>query len=186
MKTIPYRARDLLSCWLVIVLIGCSGNSPSQPSMSPTANRGEDPMTKDIKLVDEYLEKWDRFAQGENTLVPYLKNNQGEFETALAHMLNANDKRGPARLVFYSVVQVGGFIPADSDLGKAGIQILGPDFPVTPTEKDKKALFSGELFNWWESHSKEYDTFALFDEWMQRDFAKQVVIPMYKRTTKVK
>jgi hypothetical protein len=137
-------------------------------------------MPDDLALVDDYLAKWDRFAQGENELVPFLKENKGQFETALARMLNAKDERAPARMVFYTVVQVGGSIPVDSELGKAAAITLGPDFPVTTAEDGKRLYFCGDLYFWWQDNQKKFKAYPLFDEWSKRDFAQTVAIPMYE------
>jgi hypothetical protein len=102
-------------------------------------------MASDLHVVDDYLSKWVRFAQGESELVTFLRDNKGLFEAALTRMLNAKDKRAPARMVFCCVVQVGGAIPADTELGKAAASILGPDFPATISEKGERIYFCGDL-----------------------------------------
>jgi hypothetical protein len=137
-------------------------------------------------LVDVYLEKWDRFAQGENQLVPEFRDTKLGFEAALVRLLAAGDKRAPARMVFYPVVQVGGAIPADSELGKASAALLGSDFPVTTTKDGKRVYFGGDLYLWWEANRAKYDAFALFDDWSKRDFAQTKVIPLYRRTAQGK
>jgi hypothetical protein len=131
--------------------------------------------------VDEYLEKWDQFAQGSNNLVPYLRDNKAQFEETLTQLLRSGDRQAPARMVFYAVVQVGGSIPADSPLGIAALTVLGGDFKVTATKDGKRILFAADLFVWWEKHQGEYDDFPIFDDWQDRDFAKKTVIPMYRR-----
>lgn len=141
-------------------------------------------MTNDLQLVDDYLAQWDRFAQGENSLVPILRENQGSFEAALARLLVAEDNRAPARMVFYPVVQVGGAIPVDSELGRACGQIVGREVPVRKFKENRHIYFCGDLFFWWLDHRHDYDAFALFDQWLQRDFAQTVVIPMYKSACK--
>jgi hypothetical protein len=139
-------------------------------------------MANDLKVVDDYLSKWDRFAQRENELIPHIRDNKDLFEAALSRMLNAKDKRAPSRLVFYAVVQVGGFIALDSDLGKASAALLGPDFPIFTSKEGTRAYFAGELYSWWQDNRNKYDAYPLFEEWSQRDFAKSVVVPMYGRT----
>src|SRR5262249_39487752 len=89
--------------------------------------RGGPVMPSDLELVDQYLATWDRFARGANELVPFLKKNKGAFEAALVRLLNGKDRGAAGRLVFYPVVQVGGSIPVDSDLGRAAAAMLGPD-----------------------------------------------------------
>jgi hypothetical protein len=138
----------------------------------------------DLKLVDDYLNKWDRFAQGENELVPYIRDNKDSFEDALTRLLKAEDKRAAARLVFYAVVQVGGFIPLESDLGKASARLLGVDFPIFTSEGGTRAYFAGELYFWWQENHVKFESFPLFEEWSQREFAQTVVVPMYKSASK--
>ncbi len=62
----------------------------------------------DIKRIDAYLAKWDRFARGENSLKPELNRDAAGFGAALGRALNAKDRRAPSRLVFWGVVQVAG------------------------------------------------------------------------------
>jgi hypothetical protein len=136
--------------------------------------------------VDGYLAKWDRFAQGENTLVPFLRDNKSAFEAALSRLLMAKDPRAPARMVFYPVVQVGGAIPAESELGKATATILGHDFPVTTTKEGERVYFCGDLYFWWEANQDKFQAYPLFVEWSKRDFAQTVVIPMFRSASKPK
>jgi hypothetical protein len=145
-------------------------------------NEREVQMASDLKFADNYLAKWDRFAQGENELVPFIRDNKDAFEAALARVLLTKDKRGPARLVFYAVVQIGGFIPLQSESGKASASVLGPDFPVFTSKERTRAYFAGELYYWWLDNCDQYAAFPLFDEWSQREFARAVVVPMYKST----
>src|SRR5262245_7614261 len=91
----------------------------------------ESSMIDELPFVDDFLSKWDRFAQGENELVPFLREHGRPFEAALARLLKAKDQRAPARMVFYPVVQIGGHISIDSELGKAAALVLGADFPIT-------------------------------------------------------
>jgi hypothetical protein len=143
-------------------------------------------MPTDLRIVDNYLARWDRFAQGDNELVPHLRDNKEAFEAALTRLLEADDERAPARMVFYAVVQVGGFIPLGSDLGRAARKLLGPKFPVFKSEDGTRALFAGDLYFWWGKISSEYKPYSLLDEWSQRDFAETVVIPMYESSCKRK
>ena len=143
-------------------------------------------MGGDLQKVDGYLAKWNSFANGKNDLVTFLRDNKKDFEAELTRLLIAKDKRAPARLVFYSVVQVGGSIPVDSELGKAALPILGTDFPVTTSKKGERTYFAGDLFFWWQENQKRYEAYPLFDEWSKRDFAQTVAIPMYKSASKRK
>jgi hypothetical protein len=114
-----------------------------------------------IQVVDDYLANWDRFAQGENELTPFLRENKAEFEAALTQLLSLNDERAPARMVFYTVVQVGGSIPVDSELGHAAAALLGPEFPVTTINMGERVFFCGDLFIWWENNAEHYASYPL-------------------------
>ena len=175
--------RSVSKLLLVYFVLACAipGCSKQQPDVTPAPAVGDAQMNRDLQLVDRYLEKWDRFAQGENQLVPELRDSKAGFEAALTRLLAAGDKRAPARMVFYPVVEVGGAIPADSELGKASAAVLGPNFPVTTTKEERRVYFCGDLYLWWEANRAKYEAFPLFDEWSKRDFAQAVVIPMYRR-----
>jgi hypothetical protein len=138
----------------------------------------------DVVVVDEYLSKWDRFARGENDLVPELNAGAARFESALSRLLRARDKRGPARLVFYPVVQVGGGIVTDSELGRAAAAVLGKDFPITVMKDRTRVYFAGDLYLWWEREGGRHEAFPLFDEWRARELAQTVVIPQYRRMSR--
>jgi hypothetical protein len=125
-----------------------------------------------------------RFAQGANQLVPELRDNKAAFEAALARLLVAGDKRAPARMVFYTVVKVVGWILADSELGKACAGVIGPDFQIR-TWKGNRLYFGPDLYLWWEANRGKYEAFPLFDEWSQRDFAQTVAIPNLRKLAKV-
>src|SRR4249920_2459810 len=100
------RARNqLVVCFVFACAIPAC--SKQQPDVVAPAVGGA-PISRDLQVVDGYLEKWDRFAQGENQLVPELRDSKAGFEAALVRLLAAGDKRAPARMVFYPVVEVGG------------------------------------------------------------------------------
>lgn len=140
--------------------------------------------TYNISLIDEYLESWDRFANGESNLVPYLRENKRAFEENLEAALKAKDKRAPARLVFYPIVQVGGYIEVESELGRAAASYLGAQFPVSENKDQKKVYFAGDLYLWWENNKERFDPLPLFERWKQREFSQKTVIPMYKAAVK--
>jgi hypothetical protein len=140
-------------------------------------------MPSDIETVDHYLTKWDEFAQGANALVPMLNQERPAFEAALSRLLEVGDRRAPARLVFSAVVQVGGTIPADSDLGRAAMGVLGAEFPVITRTDGQRVLFAADLFEWWERNRGAFLEFSLFEAWASRSFAQQAVIPMYRKLT---
>ncbi|MCA9230732.1 MAG: hypothetical protein KDA57_08770 [Planctomycetales bacterium] len=171
----------------VAMSAGCSqSDAPSTtPASTPTTlderrTSGATEMDNDITFVDDYLTKWDRFAQGENNFVPEIKQSTAEFELALTRLLASRDPRAPSRLVFYAVVQVGGFIVADSELGRAAKPVLGDDFNIFTNKEGKDTFFAGDLYFWWQDHKNEYKAFRLFEEWQNRDFAKSTAIPMYE------
>jgi hypothetical protein len=178
-------------CTALIVLAlamtaGCSQHDESMTATTPTPSQetesktdGHLNMGNENIGIDDFLSKWDRFAQGENDLVPEIKNSKSGFEIALAKLLRDRDPRAPSRLVFYAVVQIGGFINADSELGVAAKPILGHDFKITTTKDGTDSLFAGDLYFWWLDHKTDFDSFPLLDEWQQRDFTKSVAIPMY-------
>lgn len=163
----------------MILIAGCG------EKLATTDEKSTD-MDRDIQLVDNYLSKWDRFALGENQLFPILRESKPAFEAALVRLLQADDKRATARLIFYPVVQVGGSIPANSELGKASGSVLGSDFPISTTKEGKQVYFGGDLYLWWESTHNKYEAYPLFDEWSKRDFAQTVVIPMFRSAAKNK
>ncbi len=147
---------------------------------APFVQEDKKRMDQDIELIDAYLVKWDRFAKGEKSLVADINREGAAFVAALGRGLKAKDKRAPSRLVFSVVVQVGGGIPVDSEVGRHAATILGPDFPVVEV-KQGKVYFAGDLYFWWLEHQKEFNTFPLLDEWANREFAQKSVIPMYNR-----
>jgi hypothetical protein len=139
----------------------------------------------DFTLIDRYLTTWDHFAQGDNSLVPRIKQDRAVFEQHLSDALTKCDNRAPSRCVFYAVVQVGGFIPLASPLGQAFQRRVGEGVPIFTNEKDgSQSYFAGDLYFWWEAHKSEYAPYPLYDEWRQRDFAQNVAIKMYEGAAK--
>jgi hypothetical protein len=145
---------------------------------------GRKSSTPDFAFIDGYLQNWDRFAQGANELVPQLKRETPQFQQQLAEAITQGDRRAPSRLVFYAVVQVGGFVAYDSELGRACKRLVGSEVPVFTSKKGERMYFAGDLYFWWERHQTEFERFWLYDEWRQRDFARKTVIPMYESATK--
>lgn len=133
-----------------------------------------------VDFIDSYLEDWDRFAQGANELVSQLNQDGPQFTSELADLLRAGDPRAPARAVFFAVVQVGGFIPVESELGRALAQVVGDAVSVTRMAGKPDTFFAGDLYFWWLEHKGRFEPFALLDEWLARDFACQTAIPMYQ------
>ena len=139
----------------------------------------------DFALIDRYLHSWDRFAQGDNSLVTRLNQDKAAFEKHLTDALRKNDNRAPSRVVFYAVVQVGGFIPLASSLGQEFQQRVGNAVPIFTDDKDgSRSYFAGDLYFWWEAHKAQYASFPLYDEWRQREFARNVAIKLYESAVK--
>lgn len=135
----------------------------------------------DFAFIDRYLATWDKFAQGANNLLPQVKTDAPAFQRQLAAALRKKDPRGPSRFVFYAIVQVGGFVPAESELGQAFRHAVDDAVPVFVSEKDgSRSYFAGDLYFWWEAQKSNYPAFPLYEDWRQRDFARNVVIKMYE------
>jgi len=162
---------SILALMIFSLFTGGCGNKSSSP---------------DFAFIDGYLATWDRFAQGANELVPKLKRETPRFQQQLAEALTQGDRRAPSRLAFYAVVQVGGFIAYDSDLGRACERLVGSEVSIFTNKKGERSYFSGDLYFWWERHRSEFEAFPLYDEWQQRDFARKTVIPLYESATKKK
>jgi hypothetical protein len=138
----------------------------------------------DFVFIDDYLNRWDQFSQGSNQLIPSLKSDKERFLDELTTAVSMGDKRAMSRVVFYAVVQVGGFIPYDSPLGKAIEKAVGSQVAISSLDNGEKSYFAGDLYFWWEGHKKDYTAYPLYDEYIKRDFAKQTVIPMYTAVAK--
>jgi hypothetical protein len=169
-----------ISLPLLVLATSLLSGADVSANQSDPAQEDRKRMDRDIEQVDAYLAKWDRFANGEKSLVPELNRDGPAAIAALGSALKANDKRAPARLVFLTVVQVGGGIPVDSELGKSASRLLGASFPSVKAKKGP-VYFAGDLYFWWLDHKKEYEAYPLFDEWSKREFARTTVIPTYER-----
>ncbi len=131
-----------------------------------------------LRFIDEYLARWDEFARGQNSLGTYLRGNKARFEAELSSLLRAGDKNAAGRVVFYAVVQVGGFIDSQSELGREVTKALGA-FPLVDGEDGRKMIFAGDLYFWWEMKKRDYPAFALYEEWLKRDFTQNTVLRLY-------
>lgn len=138
----------------------------------------------DLTAVDRYLALWDAFAQGDKSLVPSIKEQWPAAEAALRSALLEKDPRAPSRVVFLTVVQVGGAIPVDSAMGRAW-KAYAPEFPEADL-KGQKQYFAGDFWAWWVAHKSEKHDLQLLQEWARRDFARTTVIPMYERLARSK
>jgi hypothetical protein len=139
----------------------------------------------DFAFIDKYLTTWDEFAQGNNGLAAALKTDAQQFSAELSAALKKADSRAPSRFVFYAVVQVGGFIPLDSELGQAFHQRVGDAVPIFTSDKDgEQRYFAGDLYFWWEGHKSEFAPYPLYDDWRQREFTKNVALKLYESASK--
>lgn len=84
--------------------------------------------------------------------------------------------------MFYAVVQVGGFVPVQSELGHALQSLLGPEFPTITSGAQPPAFFAADLYCRVLESGSRFRSFALLDTWRARDFARTTVIPMYEKT----
>ncbi len=134
----------------------------------------------EFKFIDNYLNQWDEFAQGANDLSPKLKKDAERFVAELGRALVAKDPRAPSRVVFYAVVQVGGFIPVNGEIGRPLTKIVAGRVPAFTDKNGQKRYFAGDLFCWWEAGGHEFPQFWLYEEWKKRDFAQKTVIPWYQ------
>lgn len=158
---------------ILLATAACNGDRGVSHTVSDTTQI-------DLSSIDAYLQTWDRFAQGDNSLAPKLKEIWPEARNALISALEAEDPRAPSRLVFLMLVQVGGSVPVSSETGRAWGEYVGKDFPVQKTDTGD-AYFAPDFYSWWKAHqSSQYDL-PLLREWLERDSAKKTVIPMYER-----
>jgi hypothetical protein len=133
----------------------------------------------DSTFIDEFLQTWDRFAQGAGDLVRLINRDTERFHEALGRALATNPRWAVGRMVMYLVLQVGGFLPADSALGRSLAAAIGDGGPAPTLVKGQRMYFAGDLYFWWEEHRHEFERVPLYDEWRARNFAQQVAIPMY-------
>jgi hypothetical protein len=64
--------------------------------------------------------------------------------------------------VFCAVVQVGGFIESEPELGREITKIVGP----LPLTKGEKMIFAGDLYFCWDEKQKDSPAFPLYDKWV--------------------
>jgi len=151
-----------------VLLFGCDGGSG--PS---------------FRFIDGYLANMDRFVQGGGSM-SRLNDDAEKFHAQLALALTQKDKRAPGRMVFYVVIHGQGFIPYETDLGRACEGLFAGEVPLTPAQQGMHIYSAPDVYRWWERHKTQYEGFAPYDAWRQRDHVKKMVIPMYEsaRTNK--
>jgi hypothetical protein len=164
----------------VCLSFACSRTpEPASPAGSPPRPpRGSRP-DRDLDLVDGFLERLEERMQAEETHGPELDRERPAFEATLARLLSAGDPRAAGRLVFYAVVQTGGFVRADSALGAAAECLLGDDFPAVTRRKGEQIFFAGDLLVWWEQNCRRFDRYDRLEAWKRRDFTRSFVVPFY-------
>jgi len=140
----------------------------------------------DFEFIDDYLSRWDSFAQGDNSLVPSLKRDKPRFETELSDALVSGDKRAMSRAIFSAVVQVDGFIPLDSPIGQGIQKESAGGIAIFTSDKGEKMYFAGDLYDWWLTNRNRFSDYPLFNDYMKRDFAKDVVLKLYESAKKNK
>ena len=157
-----------LALALSLVLLGCdSGSGPS------------------FRFIDSYLANMDRFVQGGGSM-SRLNEDAEKFHAQLALALAQEDKRAPGRMVFYVVIHGRGFIPYETELGRACGSLFAGEVPLTPVQQGMHIYSAPDVYRWWERHKTEYEAFPPYDAWRQREHVKKTVIPMYEsaRTNK--
>jgi hypothetical protein len=158
-----------------------------QGSDSMAALYASDPITTiaagrapDYAFLDDYLSRWDRFARGENDLMPALTAEVRRFNTELAFALRADPRAAMGRAILYPLLQVGGFVPLDSAVGEALSDVWGRDAPPSTLLSGRSYYFAGELYFWWEANRSRFERYAPYEEWRDRDFARKTAVPMYE------
>lgn len=134
----------------------------------------------DLQLVDQYLQTFDRLAEGDESQVPQIKAAWPGAQAQLVGALRARDPRAPSRLVLLMLLQIGGSVPIESEMGRAWREYVGIDFPVHDTGPTPVYFVSDFYFWWTENRSEKHDV-PLLAQWVERDFAKESVLPMYRR-----
>ena len=137
-----------------------------------------------LTAIDSYLTMWDRFAQGDNSLVPKLKESWPVARSELVKALEAKDRRAPSRVVFLVLVQIGGSIPVDSEIGRAWHSYAG-EFPSQDLGKGSE-YFAADFYGWWKRNQSPSNDLPLLVEWLSRDLARTKWIPMYERLSATK
>jgi hypothetical protein len=130
--------------------------------------------------INGYLGAWDRFAQGESGLAGFLNEYHEPFENLLAASLYAGYAWAPSRVVFYTLVQVGGTIEVESHLGREWRAFTEDSFPVVSGKGGVPVYFAAHFYDWWMQSGHRYPRYDLLEEWLSREFARTTAIPMYQ------
>jgi hypothetical protein len=135
----------------------------------------------DTAFIDDFLARFDRFAQGENELLPALRYDIPRFNAEIVLAVHTDPHWATSRAIMYPILQVGGFVPVVSPYGVALASIFRDSGPQPTQLRGEQFYFAGDLYLWWEQERTRYAPFQLYDEWRNRDFARNVVIPRYTR-----
>lgn len=134
----------------------------------------------DLRPIDECLELWNRFAEGENALTSRITEAWPKANQSLVRALDAKDKRAPSRAVFLMLVQVGNSMPVDSTTGQAWRRYAGDAFPVSEVN-GRKVYQPWHFYDWWIRNRSPMHDLPLLTKWTERDFGKKTVIPFYRK-----
>jgi len=133
-----------------------------------------------LSFVDEHLARWDRFARGANELAPVIRQHREEFHRQLISVLKSDRKQGVPRLVYYAVIQVGTFIPVESDIGREVLTIVDSLPQFTDEKKQgEKSIFGGYLYLWWRERKSDFGSYPPLEEWEKREMSRGF-IQMYE------
>ena len=122
----------------------------------------------DYALIDGFLERWDRYSRGDDTVVPSLDADVRRFNAELARAVRSDGRRGVGRAVFYAVVQVAGFVPADSELGRALEGVFRGALPKPRPSAGGPRFFAGDLYRWWQSAAADFERYPRLEAWASR------------------
>jgi hypothetical protein len=133
-----------------------------------------------LLFIDEHLARWDRFARGENELVPTIRKDRDEFEKRLLAVMRIDQKQGFPRLVYYLVLQVGAFVPIESEIGKEVLKIT-ESLPQFTDEKKQgaKSIMGGYVYLWWRDRKADFAPYAPLEAWGKREMSGNF-IKMYE------
>lgn len=130
--------------------------------------------------IDRYLKKWDEFANGSPDPNYRIGDYTDDFEERLKAAFKLRDPRAPSRFVFSALVQIGGSIPAKDGHAKAFREMVGDGCKISRGEDGAESYFAGDLYYWWRDHGTNYPKMPLMEEWLARDYAKTVALPLYE------
>ena len=135
--------------------------------------------TVDLKPIDAHIEHWDRYTEGDASLLPVMKQEWPQARDALTAALKARDRRAPSRLVLLMVLQVANPLPAKTETGQAWMAYAGADFP-TRDLKGEAVITPWDLYAWWKKNQAPMHDHPLIRTWGDRESSRNTVLPMYE------